>query len=144
MIVVAAYLMITSSKDRTEECEGAYNLWLGAGISLGVGFLSSLLGIGGGIIHVPALTHALNFPVHSATATSHFVLAITALIATTIHFANGTLDGQFETILWISFGAITGAQAGAKLSNRLQGSWILRGLAVGLGLIGVRVLLQLF
>jgi uncharacterized membrane protein YfcA len=144
MIVVAAYLMITSGKDRTEECEGAYNIWLGVGISVGVGFLSSLLGIGGGIIHVPALTHALNFPVHTATATSHFVLAITALVATAIHIANGTLNGQFETILWISIGAIAGAQAGAKLSNRVQGSWILRGLAAGLGLIGIRVLLSLF
>jgi uncharacterized protein len=144
MIGVAAYLMMTSSKERAEEFDGPYNLWLGAAISAGVGFLSSLLGIGGGIIHVPALTHALNFPVHSATATSHFVLAITTLVATAIHFANGTLKGQLETILWISIGAIVGAQAGAKLSNRVHGSWILRGLAVGVGLIGVRVLLQLF
>jgi uncharacterized protein len=143
MLGAAAYLMITPQAQKTEDCNDTPNLWLGAAISLGVGFLSSLLGIGGGIIHVPALTHALNFPVHTATATSHFVLAITALIATAIHIANGNLSGQFETVLWISIGAIIGAQVGAKLSNRVQGTWILRGLAAGLGLIGIRVLLPL-
>ena len=43
-----------------------------------VGFVSSFLGIGGGIIHVPLLVRVLGFPTHIATATSHFVLAIIA------------------------------------------------------------------
>ncbi len=144
MITASIYLVVTSGKKTEQTHSGTYNLWLGAAISVGIGFLSSLLGIGGGIIHVPALTHALNFPVHVATATSHFVLAITTLVATAIHVANGTLNGQFQTIVWISIGAIAGAQAGAKLSNRIKGSWILRGLAAGLGLIGIRILLPLF
>jgi alkyl hydroperoxide reductase subunit AhpF len=38
--------------------------------------------IGGGIIHVPILGYFLHFPVHVATATSHFVLAIMALTGT--------------------------------------------------------------
>jgi hypothetical protein len=50
----------------------------GALYSLGVGFVSSFLGIGGGVIHVPLLVRALGFPTHLATATSHFVLAIMA------------------------------------------------------------------
>ena len=41
-------------------------------LSVFVGFLSSLLGVGGGFIHVPALSRILNFPFHVATATSHF------------------------------------------------------------------------
>jgi uncharacterized membrane protein YfcA len=40
-------------------------------VSVGVGVLSSLLGIGGGIIHVPAMVYLLGFPTHVATATSH-------------------------------------------------------------------------
>jgi uncharacterized protein len=143
-IAASAYLVLTSGKKTEERHSGSYNLWLGAAISVGVGFLSSLLGIGGGIIHVPALTHVLDFPVHTATATSHFVLAITTLVATAIPLANGTLKGQAQTILWIALGAIAGAQAGAKLSNRIKGAWILRGLAAGLGLIGIRILLPLF
>jgi hypothetical protein len=38
-----------------------------------------LLGIEGGIIHVPALGYLLSFPVHIATATSHFILANMAI-----------------------------------------------------------------
>lgn len=144
MIAASVYLVLTSGKKVERQKPGRRNLKLGAAISTGVGLLSSLLGIGGGIIHVPALTYALNFPVHVATATSHFVLSITTLVATLIHWRNGTLDGHFVTILWISAGAIVGAQAGAKLSLRMKGSWILRALAAGLGLIGIRVLLPLF
>jgi uncharacterized protein len=144
MIAASVYLITTAEEKREETQLGTYNMWLGVAISAGVGFLSSLLGIGGGIIHVPALTHALQFPVHIATATSHFVLSFTALAATVIHLANGTLKGQWSVILWISIGAIAGAQAGAQLSSRVKGSWILRGLAAGLGLLGIRILLPLF
>jgi uncharacterized protein len=144
MIAASVYLMTTSETKTEEKQLENYNLGLGAGISVVIGFLSSVLGIGGGIIHVPALTRILNFPVHIATATSHFVLSITALAATIIHLMNGTLKGQLGTILWISIGAIIGAQVGAKLSNQMKGRWIIRALAAGLGLIGIRILLPLF
>ena len=144
MIAASVYLMTTSETKTEEKQLENYNLGLGAGISVVIGFLSSVLGIGGGIIHVPALTRILNFPVHIATATSHFVLSITALVATIIHLMNGTLKGQLGTILWISLGAIIGAQVGAKLSNQMKGTWIIRALAAGLGLIGIRILLPLF
>jgi uncharacterized membrane protein YfcA len=144
MIAASVYLMTTSETKTEEKQLENYNLGLGAGISVVIGFLSSVLGIGGGIIHVPALTRILNFPVHIATATSHFVLSITALAATIIHLMNGTLKGQLGTILWISIGAIIGAQVGAKLSNQMKGTWIIRALAAGLGLIGIRILLPFF
>jgi uncharacterized membrane protein YfcA len=144
LIAASAYLVNTSGRKIDKKGSGDYNLLLGIAISVGVGFVSSLLGIGGGIIHVPALTHALNFPVHTATATSHYVLSITALVATLIRLKNGSLHGQFQTIAWLSLGAIAGAQAGAQLSNRLRAAWILRVLALGLGLIGIRILLPLF
>jgi uncharacterized membrane protein YfcA len=144
LIAASAYLVSTAGRRTDKKVSGDYNLQLGIAISAGVGFVSSLLGIGGGIIHVPALTHALNFPVHTATATSHYVLSITALVATLIRLRNGSLHGQFQTIAWLSMGAIAGAQAGAQFSNRLRGAWILRVLALGLGLIGIRILLPLF
>jgi len=144
LVAASLYLLITSGRESAQANSGPYNVWLGVAISAAVGFLSSLLGIGGGIIHVPALTQALNFSVHAATATSHFVLSITALVAILIHLSNGTLNGQLPTIAWLSIGAIAGAQAGARLSNRIGGTWILRGLATGLGLVGVRILLPLF
>ena len=63
---------------------------LGALLSVGVGFVSSFLGIGGGVVHVPLLVGVLGFPTHVATATSHFVLALMALVATLTHLLAGT------------------------------------------------------
>ncbi|MGH3003305.1 MAG: sulfite exporter TauE/SafE family protein, partial [Gaiellaceae bacterium] len=68
----------------------AVPLQRGALYSLAVGFLSSFLGIGGGVIHVPLLVRALGFPTHIATATSHFVLAIMAGAGTLTHIALGS------------------------------------------------------
>ena len=119
----------------------SFHSGLGIGISVVVGFLSSLLGIGGGIIHVPALVHFLRFPVHIATATSHFILAIMALCGTLVHLLNGSLSGEGLKIAWLALGVIGGAQLGAKLSDRVQGNWIIRGLAFALVLVGLRLIL---
>src|SRR3990172_8254656 len=67
----------------------AYNPWVGILLSSFIGFISSLLGVGGGFIHVPAMTRLLNFPVRVATATSQFVLAVMALTGTLVHIVNG-------------------------------------------------------
>jgi len=61
-------------------------------LSFLVGVISSLFGIGGGIVHVPFLIVILGLAVHSATATSHFVLAITSLVSTLVFLRNGQVD----------------------------------------------------
>lgn len=113
---------------------------LGIAISAGVGVVSSLLGIGGGIIHVPVMVHVLRFPVHNATATSHMVLALTAIVAVAMHAIHGDYAGNVATTLWLCAGVIFGAPLGASLSSRLHGTAILRALAVALALVGARVL----
>ncbi|MBI4527941.1 MAG: sulfite exporter TauE/SafE family protein [Deltaproteobacteria bacterium] len=122
----------------------SYNPALGIGLSLFVGFISSLLGVGGGFIHVPALVHLLNFPVHVATATSHFILAIMALTGTLVHIASGTFAHGARRTVGLAVGVVFGAQMGARLSTRLHGDWIVRGLAVALGLAGIRLLIAAF
>jgi uncharacterized membrane protein YfcA len=100
---------------------------------------ASFLGIGGGIIHVPALIYLLNFPVHVATATSHFILAIMALTGTLVHIWTGDLSYGVNETLPLSIGVLIGAPLGARLSNWLKGPWIIRSLAVALGVAGVRI-----
>jgi len=119
----------------------AYSPALGIGISVVVGFISSLLGIGGGIIHVPVLSQLLGFPVHIATATSHFTLAIMALAGSLVHVANGRLVPALAVIAPLAVGVLVGAQIGARLSSRVHGVWIMRGLAVALAFVGLRILL---
>jgi len=121
----------------------SYSLKIGVVMSLLVGYVSSVLGIGGGIVHVPALIRLLNFPVHLATATSHFILAIMALTGTMVHIITGSFShgGMWRTI-FIGIGVLIGAQAGALLSTHVHGKWIIRGLAIALGFVGLRILLM--
>ena len=118
----------------------SYNPIGGLGLSFFVGYISSLLGIGGGIIHVPVLIHLLNFPVHIATATSHFILAIMAFSGTNVHIITGAFSHGFRRTIALSAGVIPGAQFGAFLSRRVHGRWIIRGLAIGLGIVGIRII----
>ncbi|MEP7216351.1 MAG: sulfite exporter TauE/SafE family protein [Anaerolineaceae bacterium] len=119
----------------------SFHLWKGVVISTFVGFMSSLLGIGGGIVHVPVMATMLHFPVHIAAATSHFVLAFMAAEGTAVHFATGALtwDRSLVQAILIGAGAIPGAQLGALLSHRLHGGIIIRALAAALVLVGARL-----
>ena len=114
----------------------------GAVLSLGVGFVSTFLGIGGGVVHVPLLVRALGFPTHIATATSHFVLAIMAGTATATHIATGTLSvgHGLRRALALSLGVVIGAQVGARVSLRLSGRTIELLLVGALAVLSVRLL----
>lgn len=116
-----------------------YNRSLGIFSSMGVGFLSSIFGIGGGVIHVPLMIYLLGFPVHVATATSHFVLAVSALCGVVSHFL-------LTHIVWIpaiciSIGAAIGAQIGAKISQKTKSKVILVLLSCAMLALGIRLVL---
>jgi len=121
----------------------AYRRWQGLAISGGVGFISSLLGIGGGIVHVPVMAMVLRFPVHIATATSQMVLGLMALHAVVTHFASGTLtwDQTLAQAAFMAVGAVCGAQVGALAANRLRGELILRALGGALLVVAARLAL---
>ncbi|MBW7907669.1 MAG: sulfite exporter TauE/SafE family protein [Kiritimatiellae bacterium] len=160
MLIFAAYLLInrqTSKRDGARDRAGAtarrlveadgtvhefsFDLRLGIALSAGVGLVSSLLGIGGGIVHVPALVRLLDYPVHIATATSHFILAFVALAGTIVHIATGAFaEGGIQRTLLLGVGVIAGAQLGARLSSRVHGVWIIRSLALALAFVGLRIL----
>lgn len=162
LVFVGLYLLIKGVKESSQtvppdrrlmtrrivEKDGAvhefsYSLKLGMWVSLFVGYISSLLGIGGGIIHVPVLVRFLNFPVHLATATSHFMLAIMALTGTIVHIANGTFSSAgLQRAIYLAIGVFVGSQVGAIFSNRMKGEWIIRCLAAALAFVGVRIFLM--
>ena len=120
----------------------SYSLPQGIAYSVGVGFISSLLGIGGGVIHVPIMITLLRFPVHVAVATSHFVLALISISGVAVHLSNGDLEGaNLARALLIAAGVVPGAQLGARLAQRVHGPTIVRLLAVALVALGVRLVL---
>jgi len=144
MISISLLLFVHARKEKTSSGDidvtaiPPYHPLVGIIASVFVGFLSSLFGIGGGVIHVPMMLYLLHFPAHIATATSQFILMISSLAGTTTHLFMGTLSGNFIKVLLLGVGIVFGAQVGARLSRRLQGAWLVRGLAVALGVAGLQ------
>jgi uncharacterized membrane protein YfcA len=124
--------------------EYSYNPMIGIVLSVFVGFLSSFLGIGGGIIHVPAMAYLLGFPVHIATATSHFVLAIMTFTGSMVHVAQGSFHHWALRTAALAIGVLSGAQLGAHFSNKVKGALITNSLATALVLVGIRILFEAF
>lgn len=121
-----------------------YDIVTAVSLSFFVGIASSMLGIGGGIIHVPAMVNLLDFPIHFATATSHFVLAFMGIAGTLIHLMNGTLKEGLTEVLFLGIGVIAGAQLGARLSHLVKGTVIIRSLAIALMIVSLRILFTSF
>jgi uncharacterized membrane protein YfcA len=115
------------------------DVWKGVLVSLVVGVLSSAFGIGGGIIHVPFLIVVLGLPVHVATATSHFVLSISAFVGAMTYLILGHVD--LLTVVLMGSGILAGAQLGARVSIGTSAGVIRRILAGALALVGARMIL---
>ncbi len=121
----------------------AYRIWQGLTLSLGIGVVSSLFGIGGGVIHVPAMIMLLHIPVQFAVATSLFVLAFMSGGVSVIHLAMGTLGGdEAAKIAALALGAVPGAQLGTYLAQRIKGRSVLVLLASSIVVLGARLLLK--
>lgn len=148
LITLAIFLFlkpVNSSDSNLDKLENNINItvnkkWPGFLINLTIGFISTILGIGGGIIRVPALVHLLNFPVHIATATSQFIVVIMSFSSSILHLINGNITKNLIPILTLSITAIIGAQIGARLSNKFHDTNIIRILALALTIIGVRMI----
>jgi uncharacterized membrane protein YfcA len=114
-----------------------YDLRIGLAASAGIGVLSSLLGIGGGVLHVPLMIGALGFPSATAVATSQAILAASSAVGLARH---ATLDHvDLARAAPLAIGALLGATFARALAPHVRGPRLLRLLAAALGLVGVRL-----
>jgi len=137
---VAIWLALSGRKARPVR-EGPVPVARGVALSAVVGFVSSFLGIGGGVFHVPLLVMALGYPTHVATATSHFVLALMSGGAVVTHAIQGSyhVGHGLRRALVLAVTLAIGAQVGARASVRVPALAIERLLAVALLLVAVRL-----
>lgn len=122
------------------EVPEVYNWQLGVLCSVGVGFLASILGIGGGIVHVPFMVYVLNFPVHVAIATSTCILAVSSLAGLVSHAMLGHI--VWTSGLAIGAGAFVGAQGGVVLAQRLQSGILMKLASVLVLITGIKFLMN--
>jgi len=87
-----------------------------AAVGAAAGLLSGLLGLGGGLVLVPALNRALRLPLKAAVATSLACVGILAVPSTVTHALLGDIDWRLALLLTV--GVVPGARLGAGLSLR--------------------------
>jgi uncharacterized membrane protein YfcA len=110
-----------------------HRLPVALGVSFVAGSISSLLGVGGGIIKVPALNTWCGVPMRAAAATSAFMIGVTATAGAVIYYGRG------EIVPWMAastvLGVLAGSKAGFVIGLRAQAKWLKLALAVVLFLV---------
>ena len=105
-----------------------------APIGIGAGLMSGLLGIGGGVVMVPAFTEIARIPLKRAIATSLACVGLFAIPGTLTHWALGGIDWWPWAIL-VSVGVIPGARIGANLAVKAADANLRRAVGGFLALI---------
>jgi uncharacterized membrane protein YfcA len=92
---------------------------LGMGLMFGAGLISALLGIGSGVLKIPAMDAALRLPIKVSSATSNFMIGVTAAAGAAAYFLRGDIKPGIAGP--ITLGSVLGAVAGAKLVLAVPG-----------------------
>jgi uncharacterized membrane protein YfcA len=116
------YIALSMIRKRVEEDSGGNspaqrdyqitNLPLGMGASFFAGNISGLLGVGGGVIKVPAMYLLMKVPLKTAVATSNFMIGVTATAGAFLYYARG------EVNLLVSGATMIGVFLGALIGSR--------------------------
>ncbi len=113
------------------------------GLGAIIGFLASIMGVGGGFIMVPALIYLLKVPTNVVVGTSLFQIIFTAAYTTIVHSAtNQTVDIVLAFLLMV--GGVAGAQYGARAGQKLRGEQLRALLAMLVLAVALRLALDLF
>ncbi len=91
---------------------------IGMGLSFFAGNLSGLLGVGGGVIKVPMLNLIMGVPLKIATATSSYMVGITAGSGALVYLFRGDID--LNKAAAIVVGIFFGSRLGASISYRIN------------------------
>ena len=95
----------------------------GMSASLFAGMMSGLLGVGGGVIKVPAMYLIMGVPLRVATATSNFTIGVTAAASAYIYYGRGDIIVYIAAPLIA--GVFSGSIIGAKLAPRVRTTYVL-------------------
>jgi len=90
----------------------------GLAIMYVAGLVSALLGIGSGALKVPAMDLAMHLPMKVSTATSNFMIGVTAAASAGVYFARGQIDPIIAAP--VAAGVLGGATVGAKVLGKIE------------------------
>jgi hypothetical protein len=104
------------------------------------GMISGLLGIGSGALKVPAMDLAMRIPIKVSTATSNFMIGVTAAASAGVYFSRGDIDPVIAAP--VAIGVVLGAALGSKVLSRADNCAIRLLFVIVLLIISVQMILK--
>jgi len=113
---------------------------VGMAVSSLAGMVSGLLGVGGGFIKVPVMYAIMGAPLGVATATSNFMVGITAAASVFVYYGRGDIHPL--VVIPTALGVFAGAMLGVYILPRLRVTWLRLALIGLLVVMGVQMLVR--
>jgi uncharacterized protein len=115
---------------------------LGLGLMYAAGVLSALLGIGSGVLKIPAMDAALRLPIKVSSATSNFMIGVTAAASASAYFFSGAMDTQI--VGPVALGSVVGAWLGTRALMFISSAKLRAFYIVALLVLAVQMLMEAF
>ena len=113
---------------------------LGLALMYGAGVISALLGIGSGVLKIPAMDSALRLPIKVSSATSNFMIGVTAAASGVAYFVRGDINPGIAGP--VALGSVVGALLGARFLMAVSGDKLRLFFVVVLIALAVQMLLS--
>lgn len=104
------------------------------------GAVSGLLGIGSGVLKVPAMDIAMKLPMKVSTATSNLMIGVTAAASAGVYFVRGDVNPFIAAP--VAMGVLIGATAGTRLMMRTRSTQIRRVFVLVLFIVALQMLVK--
>ncbi|HYZ73264.1 MAG TPA: sulfite exporter TauE/SafE family protein [Chthoniobacterales bacterium] len=112
----------------------------GFAMMFGAGTLSGLLGIGSGSLKVIAMDQAMGMPFKVSTATSNFMIGVTAAASASVYLSRGYVNPGI--VMPVTLGVLCGSMIGAKFLPLLPVVVLRRVFAVLVALVGIQMIVN--
>lgn len=112
----------------------------GFGLMFGAGAVSGLLGIGSGSLKVIAMDQAMQIPFKVSTATSNFMIGVTAAASASLYLSRGYVNPAI--VMPVMLGVLAGSMIGARFLPRLGVPLLRKGFAIVVGLIAIQMIVN--
>ena len=143
ILFVSAQQMLARRKESVTAGEAkVQRLPLGMTLMYGAGLISALLGIGSGVLKIPAMDTALRLPIKVSSATSNFMIGVTAAASAGAYFMRGNIVTAVAGP--VALGSVVGAVLGAKILLRVPNEKLRLGFVVILAALGIQMLWTAF
>ena len=114
----------------------------GMGIGVAAGVISGMLGVGGGVVMVPAMNLLMGVPVKAAVGTSTFMVGMTSVATAFVFYSRGKIDPTL--VVPAIIGVFLGGQVGSRLTRRVRAHRLALIFAVILLYLGASLLQRAF